>query len=129
MAEIKISIAEIVGAIVANDLMPEQISNIEVQGDTVNFHYKTGLLIPKSVEASLSYIEFDKNIITLEVHTSWFADKLLRVFPIDQSEFFQYDHPNVIFYIQSFLNEKIKGIQIENIKFKNGKFTITTYNQ
>ncbi len=127
MAEIKISIAEIVGAIVANDLMPKQISNIEIQGDTINFHYKTGLLIPRSVEASLSYIEFDKSIITFEVHTSWFADKILRIFPIGQSEFLQYDHPNVIFYIQRFLNKKVNGVQIEDIKFKNGKFTINTY--
>ncbi|MCK4311942.1 MAG: hypothetical protein KAW88_04330, partial [Candidatus Cloacimonetes bacterium] len=115
--------------IVANNLMPEQISEIDIQGDTISFQYKTGKIVPAKIEASVNFEEFDKGLMIFGIQTSWLADKLLRIMSLPQSNYIQIDYPNVIFYMQRFFNDKLKGVQIEDIKFQKGEFTITTYNE
>lgn len=129
MAKIIVSVAEIIDIIVANNLMPEQISEIDIQGDTISFQYKTGKIVPAKIEASVNFEEFDKGLMIFGIQTSWLADKLLRIMSLPQSNYIQIDYPNVIFYMQRFFNDKLKGVQIEDIKFQKGEFTITTYNE
>ena len=129
MAKIIVSVAEIINTIVANNQMPEQISEIDIQGDSISFQYKTGMLVPAKIEASVNFEEFDKGLMIFGIQTSWLADKLLRIMSLPQSNYIQIDYPNVIFYMQRFFNDKLKGVQIEDIKFQKGEFTITTYNE
>ena len=129
MAKIIVSVAEIIDTIVANNLMPEQISEIDIQGDTISFQYNTGKIVPAKIEASINFEEFDKDLMIFGIQTTWLADKLLRIMSLPQNDYIQIDYPNIIFYVQRFLNDKLKIVQIEDIKYENGKFTITTYNQ
>ncbi|MCK4653364.1 MAG: hypothetical protein KAU01_02845 [Candidatus Cloacimonetes bacterium] len=129
MTKVIVSIAEIIDIMVANNLMPEQISEIDISGDTISFQYNTGKIIPAKIEASIYFEEFDKGLMIFGIQTTWLSDKLLRIMSLPQNEYIQVDYPSIIFYIQRFFNDKLKIVQIENIKYENGKFTITTYNQ
>ncbi len=128
MAKLEITIAELIDILIANKIIPEKISDIDIQGETINIKYNTGMMIPHEIDASINFVEFEKGIIILEMHTTWFADKVLRIASLQESNYIQLDYPQVIFYIERFLKDKVKNLMIDDIKFINGKFIITTYN-
>ena len=128
MAKLEITIAELIDILIANKIIPEKISDIDIQGETINFKYNTGMMIPHEIDAFVNFVEFEKGIIILEMHTTWFADKVLRLASLPENNYVQLDYPQVIFYIERFLKDKVIGLMIEDIKFTNGKFIITTYN-
>lgn len=128
MAQISISLAELLDLIVINQIMPTQISNIEPQGDAISFEFKTGLFFPKLVQVFVHILEFEKGILVLELITDWFAEKIMKLLPFRDKEYLEYDYPKVIIDLQSLLNKHIAGIQIERVDFKNGRFNIFTKN-
>ena len=128
MAKLEITIAELIDILIANKIIPKKISNLEIQGETINFKYNTGMMIPNEIDAFVNFIEYEKGIIIFEMHTTWFADKVLRLVSLSENKYFQLDYPQIIFYIERFLKDKVINLMIEDIKFTNGKFNITTYN-
>ncbi len=128
MAKLEITIAELIDILIANKIIPEKISNLDIQGETINFKYNTGMFVPHEIDAFINFVEYEKGIIIFEMHTTWFADKVLRLASLPENKYIQLDYPQVIFYIERFLKDKVISLMIEDIKFTNGKFIIATYN-
>ena len=129
MAEIKITISEIVDICIANDLIPNSISNIEILGELIKFRFKSEHPVPINIDLEIYYKEYHNGLIFLEIQTNWIVDKVLRYKKLPNIKYIQYEHPTLTFLLQQFLNDKTKIIHIEDIQFKNGYFKIKTFNE
>lgn len=127
MAEIQFTIAEIVDLIVQNKLMPKQISNIHFEGDFLSFNFHTGLFFPKYIPSSIQFLNFDKGLLTLKIITNWMADKFLKIIPLEDDEFIEFEFPKIFVKLQNFLTARLRGIQIDKIIYDNGVFYISTH--
>ncbi|MBT3755853.1 MAG: hypothetical protein HOK80_06050 [Candidatus Cloacimonetes bacterium] len=129
MAEIRITIAEIVDICVANEFIPDAVSNIEVLGEHIKFQYKSEHPISTKIDIEIGFKDYINGMLFLEVRTNWIVDKFLRFKKLDNLQYLQYEHPVLTFFLQQFLLDKSKIIHIENINFRGGYFKIKTFNE
>ena len=124
MALIKISFAEIIDILIVNDVIPDRISNIEIDGSFISLVYRTGKVFPPVVEATLQYQEFERGALVFTISTSWLADKMLRVFTFEQSKFMQFDYPHLYIFVDAILKDNFPALKVENIRFIKERFEI-----
>jgi hypothetical protein len=129
MAEIRISIAEIVDICIANELIPDAVSNIEILGEQIKFRYKNVHPISTNIDLVMNYKDYQNGMMFLELQTNWITDKFLRFKKLPSIKYLQYEHPTLTFFLQQFLKDKTKIVHIENIHFKNGYFKIKIFNE
>ena len=129
MAEIRITISEIVDICIANDLIPDSVSNIEILGEQIKFRYKKEHPIPTNIDLEINYKDYNNGMLFLEVQTNWIIDKYLRFKKFSNIQYIQYEHPTLTFLLQQFLIDKTNIVHIENIHFENGYFKIKTFNE
>ncbi len=129
MAEIRVTIAEIVDICVANELIPDAISNIEILGEHIKFQYKSEHPISTNIDIEIGYKDYSNGMLFLEVKTNWIVDKFLRFKKLKNLSYLQYEHPVLTFFLQQFIKGKSKIIHIENINFRDGYFKIKTFNE
>lgn len=129
MAEIRITISEIIDICIANELIPDCVSNIEILGERIKFRYKNEQPISTNIDLEINYKDFNNGMLFLEVQTNWIVDKYLRFKKLPNIQYLQYEHPVLTFFLQQFLKDKIKIVHIEDINFKNGYFKIKTFNE
>ncbi len=129
MAEIRITISEIVDICIANDLIPDSVSNIEILGEQIKFRYKKKHPIPTNIDLEINYKDYNNGMLFLEVQTNWIIDKYLRFKKFSNIQYIQYEHPTLTFLLQQFLIDKTNIVHIENIHFENGYFKIKTFNE
>ncbi|MCK5050171.1 MAG: hypothetical protein KAS53_00430 [Candidatus Cloacimonetes bacterium] len=129
MAEIRITISEIIDICIANELIPDFISNIEILGERIKFRYKNEHPISTNIDLEINYKDYNNGLLFLEVQTNWIIDKYLRFKKLPNFQYLQYEHPVLTFFLQQFLKDKVKIVHIEDINFKNGYFKIKTFNE
>ncbi len=127
MAEIRITISEIIDICIANDLIPDSVSNIEILGEQIKFRYKKEHSI--NIDLEINYKDYNNGMLFLEVQTNWIIDKYLRFKKFSNIQYIQYEHPTLTFFLQQFLIDKTNIVHIENIHFENGYFKIKTFNE
>lgn len=128
MAEIRITIAEIVDICIANELVPDSISNIDILGEHIKFRYKGDKPFSTKIDIEISFKDYNNGMLFLEVRANWIIDKYLRFKNLEGNKYLQYEHPVLTFFLQQFLMDQVKIVHIENIKFKDGYFKIQTFN-
>ena len=134
MAKITFSLEELIKILISNELLPRQIIRTKVKDQRVHFVIRTNAFILPFIPASLKYIGFDNNNAIFEltiVHghlnkaVSWFNQALKLKIPACM----KLEYPNISVDIDKLLEEKnIKGVQVKDIFFENGQFTIVTDN-
>ena len=129
MAEIRVTIAEIIDICVANEIIPDAVSNIEILGEQIKFRYKSEKPISTSIDIEIGFKDYSNGMLFLEVRTNWIVDKILRFKRLDNLQYLQYEHPILTFFLQRFLLDKSKIIHIENIDLRDGYFKIKTFNE
>jgi len=129
VAEIRITIAEIIDLCIANEIIPENISNIELQGEHIKFSYSSDKALATKIDIELSFKEYRNGMFFLKVHTNWIIDKFLRFKKFEDIRYIQYEHPVLTFFLQQFVIDALKIVHIESISFKNGYFKIKTFNE
>jgi hypothetical protein len=129
MAEIRITISEIVDICIANELIPDSVSNIEILGEHIKFKYKNVHPISVNIDLEINYKDYNNGMLFLEVRTNWIVDKFLRFKNLQDLKYLQYEHPVLTFFLKQFLKDKSKIVHIEDIHFKNGYFKIKTFNE
>ncbi len=129
MAEIRITISEIIDICIANELIPDFISNIEILGERIKFRYKNENPISTNIDLEVTYKDYNNGMLFLEVQTNWIVDKYLRFKKLPNVQYLQYEHPVLTFFLQQFLKDNTEIVHIENINFKNGYFKIKTFNE
>ena len=129
MAEIRITISEIVDICIANNLIPDSVSNIVILGESIKFRYKNVSPISTKIDLEISYKDYNSGVLFLEVQTNWIVDKLLRLKKLPSLQYLQFKRPVLTLFLQQFLIDKTKIMHIESIHFNNGYFKIKTFNE
>ncbi|MHC4545779.1 MAG: hypothetical protein ACYS9C_16885 [Planctomycetota bacterium] len=134
MAKITFTLEELLEILISNKLLPPQIIRVKVKGDDIHFVIKTDEFILPFIPASLRYLSFDDNTALFELtivtgrsnkDMSWLSQELKLKMPA----YMKLEYPNVFVGVDRMLKEKnIRSVQVQDISFQNGEFTIVTRN-
>ena len=132
MAKITFSLEELLKILISNELLPRQIIRVRVKGQRVHFIIRTDAFILPFITASLKYISFDNNNAIFELtiasgHLNKAVSRLNQALKLKIPACMKLEYPNISVDIDKLLKEKnIKGVQVKDIFFENGDFTIVT---
>ena len=132
MAKITFSLDELIDIVVSNGLMPQQVVRVRVKGEKIHFVVKTNAFILPYIPASLSYAGFDgENALFKLMNVSGPVNKIMgwlhQAIKLKMPAFVTLEYPQVSIDMNRLLKEmKIRGIQVKEIAFKDGRFDIVT---
>ena len=134
MAKIDFTLEELLEIMVSNKLLPPQIARVKIKADEVHFVIKTDAFILPYIPASLKYLNFDGTnalfeftIITGRANKA--VSLLNNALKLKLPAYMKLEYPKLFVDIDRVLSEKnVRGIQVEDISFQNGRFTILTRN-
>jgi len=134
MAKITFILEELLKILISNELLPSQIIRARVKGQRVHFVIRTSAFILPFIPASLRYVGFDNNNAIFELtivsaHLNKTVGWLNQALKLKIPACMKLEYPNIYVDIDKLLEEKnIKGVQVKDIFFENGQFTIVTDN-
>ncbi len=134
MAKITFSLEELLKILISNELLPRQIIRARVKGQRVHFVIRTNAFILPYIPASLRYISFDNNNVIFELtiasgHLNKTVSWLNQALKLKIPACMKLEYPNISVDIDRLLKEKnIRGVQVRDILFENGDFTIVSEN-
>lgn len=133
MATINFRLPEILKIIQANSWEPVQIEDLKAEGNKAWFKLKTKLKICETIDVAAEFIGFERNMAIIHITTNWLIDKIMKMLgkKVIQQNLNKYcidlnGYPKITIDINKMLTDKIKGIQIKDITFKDGLFTLIT---
>ena len=134
MAKITFSLEELLKILISNELLPRQIIRARVKGQRVHFVIRTNAFILPFIPASLRYVSFDNNNAIFELtvvsgHLNKAVSWLNQALKLKIPSCMKLEYPNISVDIDELFEQKnIKGVQVKDIFFENGEFTIVTDN-
>ena len=132
MAQIVLSGDELVGILQANGLIPDQVTDIEADGEEIKLKVKTPWPLLKSLRVGVRFEGFNGDHVVLQLVTNrlidtfdWLVDKMLESFPLADYGG-RWEYPRLHIDVNKLLQERIRGVQIDEMEFFDGQFCITT---
>jgi hypothetical protein len=132
MAQIILSGDELVCILHANGLVPEEVIDIELAGEEITLRVKTPWPIFKSIRVGLRFAGFQGGKVVLQLVTNrlidqfdWLVDKMLAGFPLADHGA-RWDYPKLHVDVNHLLGRQIRGVEVTNVAFEEGRFRITT---
>jgi len=129
MADIRLTISEVIDICVANELIPSSISKVEIFGEHIKFRFKNEKILSTNIDLEVSFKSYKDGMLFIEVQTNWLLDKVLRFKKLSDFKFLKFKHPVLTVFLEQLLIEKTKIMHIESIDFKDGYFKIKTFNE
>jgi hypothetical protein len=135
MAQITFTPEEAINLLRANKLLPEAITDIKADGDTVSFHVTTGLPLTPPLPVSIKYLGFENGAVTLEATVAFLKGKMLDTvvglvagrLARDYPDEIQLDYPKIFVHINKLLAARnIRSLEVREITLDKGQFAITT---
>ncbi|MDO9578873.1 MAG: hypothetical protein Q7J16_13400 [Candidatus Cloacimonadales bacterium] len=127
MAEFSFTFAEIIDVLVANEILPKQISNLVVDGKTMTFKFKLKVPFPTTVDVSLEFLEFEKGLLIFKIKTAWLVEKALKNPAVFKNKYIELDKSNIIVYLDMYIKDHLRGLQLDKIEFLNNKINVEIY--
>lgn len=124
MAEIYLSMAEVMDFLAANQYLPANISDIEVDDNMVSFRYNTKLAFPSHIDMSIQFLKYENGVAELEISTSWLVEKVLKKLPVLKQDFIELQGSRIYIQLNSLIERKLNGVRLENLEFINHRFEI-----
>ena len=128
MAEIVISVDELVQILRANGLIPNTIVGIKAtEASQIIFTIKTGWFFPKFMKIVVEYIGFKDKRLEFKIVTNRILDRLSRFTDrfVDSQKLAKYgctiEYPMVYFEVSQQLSQHLKAIQVRDCTLSNGK--------
>ena len=134
MAKITFTLEELLEILISNKLLPPQIIRVKVKGDDIHFVIKTDEFILPFIPASLRYLSFDDNTALFELtivtgRSNKAISRLSQELKLKMPAYMKLEYPSVFVGVDRMLKEKnIRSVQVQDISFQNGEFTIITRN-
>lgn len=132
MAQIVLSGDELVGILQANGLIPDQVTDIEADGEEIKLKVKTPWPLLKSLRVGVRFEGFNGDHVVLHLVTNrlidtfdWLVDKMLDSFPLDDYGG-RWEYPRLYVDVNRLLQERISGVRIDSMEYFDGQFRITT---
>ncbi len=134
MAQIVLSLAELVGALRSNDAIPEQIGDIKTEADSISFRLRIDFFPVASIPVTIKYVDFVNSDAVFEITVGGPAGRLdglvrrlLQLQPLAEYVSSS-EYPKVHINVNTALARRVEGIRVETITFEDGKFHIVTHN-
>lgn len=132
MGQIVLSGDELGAILIANGLLPEEVTDLEFTQDEIRLRIKTPWPIFKSLRVVLRFAGFAQGQVVLHLETNriidqfdWLVDKMLAGFPLAEHGA-RWEYPRLYVDVNPLLEQQIRGVQIKDIAFAEGEFRITT---
>ena len=143
MAKMIFSVEEMRELLLSNNRIriPPYIKNLKMGADTISLIVevgKTGIplmpSVPLLIPLSTRFVRFDNPIAIFEIAnrgilTKGIVDRLIPIFKDKMPDYIEVDYPSIHVDVNKLLVEKnVKGVEVEEIVFDDGKFTVVTGN-
>jgi hypothetical protein len=134
MAKITFNLEELIQMLTSNELLRSEILRPKVEGERIHFVIKTDTYILPYIPGSLGYSEFRDNqaIFNLRIvssHLNKVIGRLKQLVQLDLPQYMKLEYPKIFVDVDKLLEEiNIRGIRVKDIIYKDGEFTITTFN-
>lgn len=132
MAQIILSGDELIGILHANELIPEQVTDIKANGQEIRLKVRTSWPVLKSVRVGVKFTGFDDGQAILQLVTNrfidkfdWLVDKMLESLRLADHGG-RWEYPRLYVDVNRFVQQRIRGVSINDMVFENGLFRITT---
>lgn len=132
MAQIVLSANELIGILRANGLIPDQVTDVEADGEEIKLKVKTPWPVIKSLRVGVRFTAFDGGQMVLQLATNrlidtfeWLVDKMLESFPLADYGG-RWEYPKLYVDVNRLIGERMQGVQVEEMAFREGHFHITT---
>ena len=132
MAQIVLSGNELADILHANGLIPDQVTNIEVDSEEIKIKVKTPWPLLKSLRLGVRFERFDDDRAVFQLVTNrlidtfdWLVDRMLETFPLADYGG-RWEYPRLYVDVNRLLAERVQGVQISDMTFLDGQFCITT---
>jgi hypothetical protein len=132
MAQIVLSGDELVGILQANGLIPDQVTDIHADGEEIKLKVKTPWPLLKSLRVGVRFEGFDGDHVVLQLVTNrlidtfdWLVDKMLESFPLADYAG-RWEYPRLYIDVNRLVQERVRGVQIDEMTYFDGQFRITT---
>lgn len=132
MAQIILSGDELIGILYANELIPSQVTEVQANGHEIRLKVKTSWPVLKSVRVGVKFTGFDKGQAVLELVTNrlidkfdWLVDKMMESLQLADHGG-RWEYPCLYVDVNRFVQERIRGISIDDMTCRDGLFYITT---
>jgi len=132
MAQIVLSGDEIIGILYANELVPRQVAEMRSEGDEIRLKVRTQWPLLRSVRVGVRFSGYEDGQAVLQLMTNrlidkfdWLVDRMLESLRLEDYGG-RWEYPCLYVNINHFVEQRIRGISIEGMVFKEGLFHITT---
>lgn len=134
MAKITFNLEELIQILASNELLRSEILRPKVEGERIQFVIKTESLILPYIPGSIIYSDFAENqmifkLSILSNHLNKIIGRLKQVLQLKLPAYMRLEYPKIFVDVDKLFEEiNIRGIKVKDITYKQGGFTITTYN-
>ena len=132
MAQVVVSGDELVCILTANGAIPDDVTDIETEGEEIKVRVKTPWPIFKSVRVGLRFAGFEQGQAILQLATNrlldqfdWLVDRMLGTFSL-ADHCARWEYPKLYIDVNTLLQHQVRGIRITDIVFEDGHYRITT---
>ncbi|MCF8302825.1 MAG: hypothetical protein K9I94_06070 [Bacteroidales bacterium] len=131
MASIILSNEELINILNANDLIPDIVTDVKAVEDYITLKLNTKSFLKPYIPITLRYYEYANDHIVLSIETDWLTRNMASLININKilnnrvkSNLIKFDFPWMYIEIHQLLDKNTKGLQVKNVVFSNGRYTI-----
>jgi hypothetical protein len=132
MAQIVLSGDELIGILHANELIPDQVTDVKANGDELKLKVRTPWPVLKSVRVRMRFTHFDDGNVVFQLVTNrlvdtfgWLVDKILASLRLTDYGG-RWEYPCLYVDVNKLVQQRMRGVYIDDMVFQNGHFYITT---
>jgi hypothetical protein len=132
MGQIVLSGTELVCLLKANGLVPDPITDMEMDADEIKVRVRTPLPVLKSVHVGVKFAGFEAGHVILQLVTNrlidtfgWLVDRMFAALPLaDHGS--RWEYPRLYVDVNQLLQRQVRGVEVTGVTFADGHFHITT---
>lgn len=132
MARIILSADELLDILHANELIPDQVTEIETEGQEIKLRVKTSWPLLKSIRVAVRFAGYDDGHIAFELVTNrlidtfdWLVEKMVESLQLSEHGG-RWEYPTLYVDVNRIVRGWIRGVDIDDMTFVDGHFHITT---
>ena len=126
MAYLWVPLTELTTIAKRNDYLPEQIEDLEAEGDSLRVSIQTGLPIIGVQSFKLTLDSYGAGVVRLKVSHNGITDRIFSVIKLKKTGLYQFSYPYIDIFIEKFLAEKVLGLEIANVEIRDVSIIIET---
>ena len=132
MAKIVLSADELLDILHANELIPDQVTDVETEGEEIKLKVKTPWPVLKSVRVGVRFAGYDEGHVAFQLVTNrlldtfdWVVEKMVESLHLEDHGG-RWEYPTLYVDVNRIVRGWIRGVDISDMEFRDGHFNITT---